>query len=84
MSNFHPKPSRQSNSSIQLETLSTLEKKNHFLIVIMGTVIGAIFALFIAYQLNLDSIFFVFLCIFPIGFAYILRKVYINTILKID
>ena len=61
-----------------------LEQKSHLFIVFLGALIGGILSIFITYQLNITSMLFVFLSILPIGFSYILRKVYINTILKID
>ena len=67
-----------------IDLKNTLEQKSHLFIVFLGALIGGILSIFIAYQLNTTSMFFVFLSILPIGFSYILRKVYINTILKID
>lgn len=71
-------------SNLDVELKNILEQKSHLFIVFLGALIGGILSLFISYQLNTTTLFFVFLSIFPICFAYILRKVYINTILKID
>ncbi|MBP8063483.1 hypothetical protein M0D70_04890 [Acinetobacter portensis] len=67
-----------------LELKDNLERKSHTLIVFLGACIGGILSLFISYHLNATFYFLIFLCLLPIGFAYILRKVYINTLVKID
>lgn len=66
------------------ELKKILEQKSHTFIVFLGAFIGGILSVFISYHLNSTFIFFVFLSILPISFAYILRKVYINTLVKID
>ena len=83
MSSFQPKPSHQLSHSFQPEATSTLEKKNHFLIVIMGAVIGAIFALFIDYHIDTAQWHYLFITTLPFVIAYILRKVYIHTLSQI-
>lgn len=49
-------------------------------VVILGTVIGAILALFIGYHLNTSVIHFMLLSVLPVCLAYGLRKVYIYTL----
>ena len=83
MSSFHPKPSEQMCNLLQHEVKITLEKKNHFFIVIMGAVIGAIFALFIDYHIDTAQWHYLFITTLPFVIAYILRKVYIHTLSQI-
>ena len=57
-----------------------LESQSHVFVVILGTVIGAILALFIGYHLNTSVIHFMLLSVLPVCLAYDLRKVYIYTL----
>ena len=93
MSNLQNKPSRLelneiyhfSDFNVQQqyeEQKYSLENESHKFIVFLGALIGGIFSLFIGYSLNLNFSQYLFLSILPIGLAYILRKVYINTIIK--
>ncbi len=65
----------------QLHQISEeLEQQSHLFVVILGTVIGAILALFIGYHINTSIMHFILLSILPICLAYFLRKVYIYTL----
>lgn len=57
-----------------------LERQSHLFVVILGTMIGAILALFIGYHTNISIIHFMLLSLLPICLAYGLRKVYIYTL----
>lgn len=57
-----------------------LDQQSHLLVVILGTLIGAVFALFIGYHLN-SSWENLWLVSLPLGMSYLLRKVYIYTLL---
>lgn len=59
-----------------------LEHESHLLIVFLGTVIGAVFALFIGYHLQNHAIHFLLLISLPIGLAYLLRRIYIYTVVQ--
>lgn len=59
-----------------------LESESHLFIVCLGTVIGAIFALFVGYHLNSSAIHFLLLITLPVCCAYLLRKIYIYTLVQ--
>lgn len=67
-----------------IEFKTPLEKKSHVFIVFLGTLIGCILSLFFAYSFNSAFIFILLLSILPISTAYVLRKVYVNTMIQID
>ncbi|WP_347455921.1 FUSC family protein [Acinetobacter sp. ANC 7454] len=60
--------------------MEQLEQESHLFIVVLGTVIGAILALFIGYHLNTGIVQFLLLSILPVFSAYFLRRVYIYTL----
>lgn len=60
--------------------LKQLEQRSHFFIVILGTLIGASIALCIGYHLNANIFNYAVLMALPIALTYILRKVYIHTL----
>lgn len=60
--------------------MEQLEQESHLFIVVLGTVIGAILALFIGYHLNTGIVQFLLLSILPVFCAYFLRRVYIYTL----
>ncbi|ANF82274.1 hypothetical protein A3K93_08765 [Acinetobacter sp. NCu2D-2] len=72
--------------NLKLQRLNQLsaevEQESHLFIVILGTVIGAILALFIGYHLNNSAIHFLLLITIPVVLAYTLRRVYIYTLLQ--
>ena len=74
----------QPKENIKLQRLrqitEELEQQSHLFVVILGTVIGAILALFIGYHINTSIMHFILLSILPICLAYLLRKVYIYTL----
>ncbi|WP_216933836.1 MULTISPECIES: FUSC family protein [unclassified Acinetobacter] len=74
----------QPQENIKLQRLhqitEELEHQSHLFVVILGTVIGAILALFIGYHINTGIIHFILLSILPVCLAYFLRKVYIYTL----
>lgn len=73
-------PKRNLKSQRIAQAAYSLEQQSHIFIVLLGTVIGAIFALFIAYHLKNDPMNYVFLAIIPIALAYMLRRVHIYTL----
>lgn len=74
----------QSKNNAKLQTIhqitDELESQSHLFIVVLGTVIGAILALFIGYHINAGAVHFLLLGILPLCLAYVLRKVYIYTL----
>ncbi|APX63454.1 FUSC family protein [Acinetobacter schindleri] len=62
-----------------VEVMDQLEHESHLFIVVLGTVIGAILALFIGYHINTGIVQFLLLSILPVFSAYLLRRVYIYT-----
>lgn len=74
----------QPKENIKLQRLhqisEELEQQSHLFVVILGTVIGAILALFIGYHINTSIMHLILLSILPICLAYFLRKVYIYTL----
>lgn len=67
-----------------IELKNILEQKSHAFIVFLGALIGGVFSLFVAYHVDIYFLNYIFFTILPIGFAYLLRKIYINTIIKIE
>lgn len=63
-----------------VEVMDQLEHESHLFIVVLGTVIGAILALFIGYHINTGIVQFLLLSILPVFCAYLLRRVYIYTL----
>jgi len=63
-----------------VNTMEQLEQESHLFIVILGTIIGAILALFIGYHVNTGVVQFMLLSILPVVSAYFLRRVYIYTL----
>lgn len=61
--------------------MEQLEQESHLFIVVLGTMIGAILALFIGYHLNTGVVQFLLLSILPVFSAYFLRRVYIYTLI---
>lgn len=59
-----------------------LESESHLFIVILGTIIGAVLALFVGYHLNNSAVHFLLMITLPIYFAYMLRRVYIYTLIR--
>ena len=76
----------QPQANLKLQRLNQitfeLEHESHLLIVFLGTVIGAVLALFVGYHLNSSPIHFLLLITLPIGLAYLLRRVYIYTLIQ--
>ncbi|MCO8044376.1 FUSC family protein [Acinetobacter bohemicus] len=74
----------QTQENIKLQRMNQvteeLERQSHLFIVILGTVIGAILALFVSYHINATAVHFLLLSVLPICLAYLLRKVYIYTL----
>lgn len=75
----------QPKENIKLQRLNQitdeLESESHVFVVILGTLIGAILALFVGYHINTSIIHFILLSILPVCLAYLLRKVYIYTLI---
>lgn len=63
-----------------VEVMDQLEHESHLFIVVLGTVIGAILALFIGYHINTGIVQFLLLSILPVFSAYLLCRVYIYTL----
>lgn len=61
--------------------MEQLEHESHLFIVVLGTLIGATIALFIGYHINPSVFHSLLLSIFPIIIAYLLRRVYIYTLI---
>ncbi len=57
-----------------------LNQQPHFFIVVMGTIIGAILALFIGYHIEPIAWQVALLASIPWALAYLLRKVYLYTL----
>ncbi|WP_296277678.1 hypothetical protein [uncultured Acinetobacter sp.] len=64
---------------LQLE--KSLNQQPHFLILILGLVTGSTIAMAIGYGLKAHFALSLFLIIIPIALCYLLRKVYIYTVL---
>ncbi|SPL72594.1 hypothetical protein [Acinetobacter stercoris] len=58
-----------------------LNRQSHIFIVVLGTVIGACISLAIGYATHASLIVFLLLMLLPIAISYLLRKVYIHTLL---
>ena len=63
-----------------------LNQQSHLLIVSIATCIGAVFALFIAYSLQLQPTLLNIsaLCLVPFALAMSLRQVYIHTLINME
>ena len=74
----------QTKETAQLERITQmtdeLEEQSHLFIVVLGTIIGAILALFIGYHIDAAAVHFLLLSALPVCLAYSLRKVYIYTL----
>jgi len=75
---FQPKENTKLERIIQLT--DELEAESHLFIVILGTIIGAILALFIGYHIEATAAHYLLLSALPVCLAYSLRKVYIYTL----
>ncbi len=75
---FQRKDQPQPQDSVNM--MEQLEQESHLFIVVLGTIIGAILALFIGYHLNTGPVQFMLLSILPVFSAYFLRRVYIYTV----
>lgn len=58
-----------------------LNNQSHIFIVSLGTILGAIFTLFIGYHLKLTLLNISLLCLIPVALPYLLREVYMYTLL---
>lgn len=68
--------------AVMASRIAELDQQPHFFIVVMGTIIGAILALFIGYHLELIVWQVALLASIPWALAYLLRKVYIYTLVN--
>ena len=59
---------------------SQLNQQTHVFIVLMGMVLGAVLASFMAYHLNMTVLNSGLLLSFPVLLTYLLRKIYIHTL----
>lgn len=59
-----------------------LENESHLFIVMLGTTIGATIALFVGYHIHTSALHFLLLSVIPVCLAYILRKIYIHTLIQ--
>ena len=71
---------REKNHQKTATIKSTLNQESHLFIVVLGTMIGAILSIFIAYHLNSNLLSYALLSVLPFTFAHSLRKVYIHTL----
>lgn len=73
----------QQMSSLGLHNLKNrLNGQSHIFIVTLGSLIGAAVALAIMYSLSATWMSYLFLIIIPVCVSYILRKVYIYTLIN--
>ena len=59
-----------------------LNAESHIFIVLLGSILGGMIALAIGHSVQASPVNFVMLSLIPIGMSYILRKVYIYTLLN--
>lgn len=76
------------NINLQLQDLQgrkqQLNQQTHLFIVLMGMVLGAVLTLFIAYHLEMNVLNIALLLTFPVLLTYMLRKVYIHTLVHTE
>lgn len=69
--------------SFQLQDFhKLLNAESHIFIVLLGSILGGMIALAIGHSVQASPVNFVMLSLIPIGMSYILRKVYIYTLLN--
>ena len=66
----------------QVQATDQLQRESHLFIVILGTIIGACIALFIGYHVEATVMHILLLSIFPLGIAYLMRRIYIHTLMN--
>ena len=79
--NVRPIPALYKNNKQKIQQMKyRLDQESHIFIVTLGAIIGSIFSLFIAYQLEPNVFIYALLSLIPFALSYSLRKVYIHTL----
>lgn len=66
----------------EIEMSYDIKNQPHFMILLLGALIGGMFALFIGYHLEHYFLNYAILTLIPIAMALFLRKVYIRTLIE--
>lgn len=66
----------------EMEIAYDIKQQPHFLILILGMMIGGMLALFIGYHIQHYALGYIVLAFLPIAMAIFLRKIYIYTLIE--
>lgn len=64
------------------EAKISIKQQPHVFILLLGLMIGSVFALFIAYHIPANAMSYGLLFFIPMLLAYLLRRVYIHTLIQ--
>lgn len=66
----------------EMEIAYDIKKQPHFMILLLGMMIGGMLALFIGYHIQHYALSYLILAFIPIAMAIFLRKIYIHTLIE--